>query len=799
MVASTPVQEMVFMPSPRWRKVLRDVWLHRGRTALVVVAIALGLGGAGVILNAWALVEVATREGFRVSNPASATLRVDSVDAALLARARLQPDVRDAAARRTTFARVQIGGASFVAQLFTVEDFARIRIGVLQPDAGAWPPRDGGLVIERSSLDMSGAAVGDEVRLSVGDHPAIEVAVQGIARDVGLAPGWMEHVVYGFVTRRTLEQLQAPSALDQLQLVIGDGTLNQEEVRRIAYAVKRDLEAHGRMVTDVDVPVPGDHPHAAQMNSLLYTQGAFAVMALLLSAFLVVNLIAALLAGQTRQIGVMKTIGADWPQLAAMYLAVAAMLGVVAVALALPVAVVGGGAYAVLKGDLLNFDVSTFHIPTSVILLQVAVGVLIPLLAAAFPVWHGCRISVSDALRDVGISSSADPGQWSLRITGLSRPLLLALRNSFRRRQRLALTLLALATGGAVYLGANNLRASVLGATDLMFRGNAFDFSLRLAEPHDPDSLERVVRGVEGVRKAEAWSGERAIVDHGDGVLGNTFGITALPATTTLLQLAPDSGRWLAAGDARVLVVNRSLQRAEPSLVVGARVTLRIRATSTEWTVIGFTESGTAAAAYAPRDAIVALASGGGATSVLVANTYDGDASQLDLIQRLRAALGDAGMPVASSQVLAESQRVLEDHLLMVVDFLGAVGWLMLLVGGMGLASTMSLAVLERTREIGVMRAIGARHGAIFTIIQVEGLMIALLSWGVAIVLSVPISAALAGVFGRIMIRVPVTYVPEVGGVGRWLAMVVGVSLVACAWPAMRGMRVSTTEALAYE
>jgi putative ABC transport system permease protein len=89
---------------------VRDLWLHRGRTLLVVLAIAVGLAGAGLILTAWALVDVGTRDGYLASNPASATLRVDSIDAALLARIRSRPDVRDVQARRTTFARVQVGG-----------------------------------------------------------------------------------------------------------------------------------------------------------------------------------------------------------------------------------------------------------------------------------------------------------------------------------------------------------------------------------------------------------------------------------------------------------------------------------------------------------------------------------------------------------------------------------------------------------------------------------------------------------------------------------------------------------------
>ena len=76
----------------------------------------------------------------------------------------------------------------------------------------------------------------------------------------------------------------------------------------------------------------------------------------------------------------------------------------------------------------------------------------------------------------------------------------------------------------------------------------------------------------------------------------------------------------------------------------------------------------------------------------------------------------------------------------MVVEFLGAMGWVMIVVGGMGLASTMSLAVLERTREIGVMRAIGAPHRSILIMILMEGLVIAVLGWLASLPLSVPMS-----------------------------------------------------------
>ncbi len=785
------------MLSPRWRKAAGDLRAHPGRTALVVLAIAVGLAGAATILDAWALVRVATQRGYLASDPPAATLHVDGVDAALLAQVRSFPGVRDAQARSTTVARAQVGGATLTALLFAVDDTEPVRIGRVVWEGGA-PPTTGTLTVERSSLDFSGVVIGEEVVLSVGDGPRIALPVTAIGRDVGLAPGWMEHVFYAFVSRGTLERLGVSPTPDEIRIVLDDATLDQGSVRQVAFALREVIERAGRRVTDVEVPVPGEHEHAPQMDSLLYTQFAFALMALALSAFLVVNLISAMLAGQVREIGVMKAIGARWHQLAAMYLSVAAALGVLASAIAVPLALVVGRRYGALKAELLNFDITGYSVPAWVIVLQVSVGVLLPVAAAAFPVWRGSRLAVNDALRDVGLGERGGEG-FSNRFSALPRPLLLSLRNAFRRRERTLLTLVTLAAGGAVFLGALNLRSSVLRTTDALFASQRFDFSLRVAAPQSPASLELVARAVPGVVAAEAWSGVRATVDHGDGTFGNTFSITAPPLRSALLAFDLLEGRLLRAGDRRALLIGRGMRRFEPGVGVGTRLSLLVAGATEEWEVVGIVESGPGIAAYTTRDVVLGLAGVGGASTIAVKSADTGTASQVDLIQRLRSALAENGMPVGSSSLLVEAKRGIDDHLLMVVDFLGAMAWLMILVGGLALASTMGLAVLERTREIGVLRAIGARHGAILSLVQTEGLTIALLSWLVAIPLSVPMSVALGAAFSRIMLPVPTTLLPDALGVLLWLALVVFVSLAACAWPAVRAMRVPTAAALAYE
>jgi putative ABC transport system permease protein len=784
----------------RWRKMLRDAWLHKARTLLVVVAVAIGLTAAGALLDAWALVQRVTETTYVGSLPPAATLRLDRVDADLLGAIRALPAVAEVRARRTAMASAQSGATSRRAVLYALDDFTRSDIGRLQSEMGAWPPRDGEIIIERSSLEFSGASVGDSLLLGITDSTPKSLPVAGVVRDVGLAPGWMENLVYGFVTAATLEQLGAPADFNEVQFRVRDANADRAAVRRVAQDVKTLAEKQGRRVLNVDVPVPGEHIHAAQMDSLMLTQGAFGLLALLACALLVVNLVAAMLAGQVREIGIMKSIGAGSAQIAQMYFGFAAALGLVATVISLPLALVIGREYARFKVDMLNFPLAGQSIPAWTMALQVAIGIAIPIAAAAFPVVRGCRLPVAAALRDIGI---ADAATWRERRTfglnGFGRPLLLSIGNAFRKRGRLVLTLLTLVAGGAVYLGAANLRAAVIGSVDELFASQRYDFVLRLAGSATPEKVEAAATAVAGVDRAEAWAGARATHAFADGTQGEAFQVVGLPDEPKLMSEGVMRGRWLGSGAGNELVVGLRVARDDPELDLGATVTLLIDDKPATWTVVGVVDFGPMAVAYASRQVLAALRGQDRAAALVVKTQARNPALQLDVIQRLRGELEQADASVSSSQRVDESRRVIEDHLLMVVQFLGAMSWVMILVGGMGLASTMSLAVMERTREIGVLRAIGARHHDILLLVEIEGMVIALLAWLIALPLSVPISVVLGDAFGRIMFPVPASYVPAFGGMLGWLVLVVIVAALACAWPALRAMRVPPAAALAYE
>jgi putative ABC transport system permease protein len=782
----------------RWRKVWRDAWLHKARTLLVAAAMTIGLIAAGALLDTWALVERVTATTYLASNPVEATLRLDRIDAGLVDAVRNLPPIAAVRTRRTAIASVQAGASAHRAVLYALDDYDRSDIGRLLPDRGKWPPADVGIIIERSALEFSGATVGEPVQVAIGAGPARSLNVDGIVRDVSLAPGWMENLVYGFVTPATLEKLGAPAGFDELQFRLRDPGADRAAVRRVAREVRELAESRGARVLNVEVPEPGRHVHAAQMDSLMLVQGAFGLLTLLVCALLVVNLVSAMLTGQVREIGIMKSIGSGTVQIARMYFVFALALGVIASAAALPAALAIGRAYAGFKVEMLNFPLAGQAMPGWAIALQLVVGCLIPVVAAAVPVWRGCRLPVADALRDVGIPAASVHHRRTIAVEGIGRPLLLSIGNAFRKRGRLIATLLTLAAGGTVYLGAANLRTGVVGSVDRLFVTQHFDFALRFGANVARVGVEKATASIDGIATAETWGGARATRVLGDGTQGDAFAILGVPVPSQMLDGTVDNGRWLHDGDERSLVVGRALLRNDPELGVGAKVTLSIDDQPSTWTVIGTIDAGPQPVAYATRSGLAALRDDH-AAALVVRTSARGAALQLDAIQRLRTALEQAGIPVTSSQRIEETRRVVEDHLLMVVQFLGAMSWVMIAVGGMSLASTMSLAVLERTREIGVLRAIGARHRDILLLVQAESLVIAVLAWLIALPLSVPVGIALGDAFGRIMFEVPRVWLPPVSGVAAWLALVVVLALIASAWPAARAMRVPAAVALAYE
>ena len=775
-----------------WKKAIRDFWQERARTVLVVLAIALGISAFAAVMSSYAILTRELDLGYLATNPASAVLRVDSMDNDLVKAILQNPEVSDAEPRRTISGQIKAGPVQWRnLVLFVVEDYGNIRVSKLVPEHGAWPPANGEILIERDAFQVVNANIGDAVTVKTANGVEQPLVISGSVHDVGQAQARMENIVYGYINLATLVQLGEEPRFDRLNILVAQNRFDEDHIRRVATDVEQLIKSRGHKVWRIEIPEPGKHPHSDLTGILLLAMSSFGLFVLVLSGILVINLLTAMMASQVRQIGVMKAIGGTRRQVARIYFAQALFLGIAAVIVSIPLGILGSRALCRYMAMFLNFDINSFAVPVWVYLLVALIGIVAPLIAAAYPVWRGTATPVRVALSDFGLSQ-ANFGAGAFdrvlaRIGGTFSLIAFAIRNSFRRRARLVLTLLTLTAAGLFFLSALNVRASMVNTLDHMFAARKSDLTVSFVNPYDFEKLQKAVSNTPGVSRAEGWFTTEASIGE------RRFGVVALPPNTRLLDFNIIEGRKLTPEDTDAIVVNNALAGREPKMRVGETVVLRIGTEEKAWRVVGITRE-----AFSPSGVGYVPLTGMVNSLRLALDNTDPDAISA-LKTELDRNLEAQGVRARSSSTKGESRFAFDQHMVMIYVFLIVMSAIVGGVGGLGLMTTMSLNVLERRREMGVMRALGATPRIVWLMIVAEGVVIGLLSWTIAALLAWPISKAVGDFFVKVMFHSRLDFTFEPLGLMIWLLVSIGLSAVASFLPAWRASRVTVREALAYE
>lgn len=793
--------------APRWRKVLGDIAEAPFRTALAVLAMAAGVFGIGMILTSYSILTRELARTYSETRPSSAILVLDGVTGAVVESVRRIPGVADAEARPVIGGRVRVGQDEWAPLiLFVVQDFNDLRIDKLRRDAGAWPPADDEVLLERTALSVARAAIGDSVTVRTAGDEERTLRVAGSVHAAGLAPAWMDHAVSGFVGWRSISRTGAQAEAAGLRILVDGDRLDEAHIREVADRVKEWIEKQGQKVLRVEVPEPGRHPHADQMDTFLYLLGAFGALTLVLSAVLVANMIHALLTEQVRQVGVMKAIGASTGQVVSLYLGQVSILAAVSLCLGMPLGLSAGRGYARFATGILNADIAGTAVPFWVMAVQIAAGIAVPLLVALTPVYQASRITIHEAFSgDVGRRPFGTRrfDRWLARIRHLPRPLMLSLRTTFHRRGRLGLTVSTLAAGGAVFISALNVSGAWTRALDEYQRSHPYDIEVRFSRPSPVARAAGAVAALPDVEHAEYWAETSAFLVEANGAANRRVSVIGPDNGTKLLDLPILEGRWLTPEDVSAVVINQALQARAPKLRVGDKIELRVGGRSVSWPIVGVAkEIIPVPTAYAPsRSVLDAMgpSSDGLTRGIRVVTRRHDAAAQRSAQQGLERTLQRQGVGVLEISQLLDRRKAIEDHLVIVESALLLASGLVVLVGGLGLTSTLTINVVVRTREIGILSAIGATPRTISRHVMFEGVLMGLLSWGMAILLAVPVTLWLEVVAGRIFHKTSLGFFMSPRAATAWLALVVILASLSSFYPARRAARLTPREALAYE
>lgn len=794
--------------SPRWRKAVADIAIRPGRSALAVLAMAIGICALSTLAFKHAIMRPVIATMYGATQPAAAIFHTDAVDDTLVAAVRNVPGVGAAEARPMIMARLRVGepGAEewMPAMLYVVRRFEQQSINVFDPNDGAWPPDDDEVVLERSAVSVAAAERGSDLLLRIPGGGEKSLRFAGTVHAPGFAPAWMEHVVYGFIpwTSRVRDGEHRESS--QLLIRVAEHETELGHINEVAERVRTEIESRGYTVRRVNVPTPGRHPHAGQMSTFMYLLGTFGLLAFLLSAVLVASMIHTLQSEQIRQVGMMKAVGGSSRQIAAIYLVHVGVLAAGALALGVPFGWIAGSAYARFAAGILNADVSRSPFPVLTLAALIVVGVVVPILAALGPVWRASRVTVREALADAAAARPVGPGRVERLLSRLQwfpRPLVLVLRATFAHRSRLALTVGMLAIAGAMFMSALNVSSGWENAANETFARRHYDLMVVFAHPQPVAELERSLATVPSVAQAAYWPSANPFLIGPSGVPGKRVGMLGVDPASTLLEPQLTAGRWLGESAADGVVINHGIRALHPSLGVGDTVAVRLDGRTLRFPVIGVVkELLPQPLIYAPQAAVLAASGQTGETTrtARIVTHEHGEAAELAAARGLESLFERSKIDIAALQRMGHTKRSILDHLVIIQVILTLAAGVVVLVGGIGLTSTLTINVIQRTREIGVMSAIGATPRTLALQVWCEALWIALMSWIVATVLAAPISYGLQVVTGRMFFRVPLDFTMSPAATAIWLLLVVVLASFASLHPARRAARLTVREAIAH-
>jgi putative ABC transport system permease protein len=701
------------------------------------------------------------------------------------------------------------------------------------------PPRNSHeVVLDESTAEKGGYDIGDTVPIVTATRQATLtkrlVGLAGYADNTSLAGATL--TIFDTRTAQRLF-LDGRHAFTNVWVTARPG-VSQTELRD---NVRQMLPAQVQAVTGDDAADEGASQVLKGVRFLRTFLLIFAAVALVVGAYLIVNTFSILVAQRSRELALLRAIGASRRQVSRSVLLEALVLGLFGSTVGLGLGM--GLAYVIrwLIGLLgLDLGQEPLTLDLHAVLAGYGTGVAVTMVAAWLPARRTGRIMPVQALGDVvalpessirwrfvlgvlltaaGVGATLEglfgslphSGYWVgggilavlLGVTAAApvvcRPLLalarwgyaavfravgnLAGQNALRNPRRTTATASALMIGLALACTMSIIGASAKASVDRTIQENFVgDYVVGSAfgQPFSPQAAERIAR-VPGVREVVR---QRYAFVEADGHQAGVTGVE--PSQLSAFDLTVEEGTT--ALDDHTVLVNARYAR-DHDLAVGDQVTLDKLPVGRRAFTVGGTYANTPLVFdFVTSVAVLRAAGFADSDNFLIVFTRP-DAG--DLLGTLKDRVAD--LPVVTVQderQFAAQQRAPIDQLVLMVD---ALLGLALVIAVLGIVNTLALSIIERTREVGLLRAIGLGRGQLRLMVTLESIVMALLGAVLGVVLGVCFGVAMMYAVkdqGLEVIAIPWSQLAV------FLALAVVIGVLAAVLPARRAARLDVLTAI---
>ncbi len=774
------------MMSMLWRKALADVLRRPIRSMLVIIGIMVGVFGLTAIDVSNAQVMSALNFSADQTSAANITLAVDQVSTSLHSSLAAVPNVAAVQLAQIYHTRWQIATAPghVNINILAFPDLTHVAVDPFQLSAGRLPGT-GEIAMEVSDSALQPIQIGNEITISTPNGPQ-SLRVVGLTRTLGNTSAAVTDVATAYVSLDEAAALSGTSALNTIFVHVRDPGQTSATITPLRQLlVNNGITINGYSWT-ANPFGPGP------LNGIFAILRVLAAIALMLSAFLIFNTISTMLTEQIRIIGTMKAIGGQRGQIIRGYLIAVVMYGLIGTTLGSILGIFGGIAFANFIDNLIVLDLGPLALTPGILALSILCGLGVPVLAALIPLFQGTQITVREALSSYGISvGNVRRGRFSW----LPATIQVGQRGLWRRRGRTLLTLAALACAGAAFLAIQTTTVSVNRTLNDIFKVYDADIFVGF-QPIPQAQASAILNTIPNIKTIEPYSTD---------AIQTPWGLTLVRGflpTTQIYRYQLLQGRWLAPGETGEVVVS-DLFEQHAHLRIGATLTLATSTNQAIYRIVGEVHdsnggigvTGSVFVSYNDLELLNQAQTGDAHGFILQAQDRSPVAVN-NLATELDTTLSAHGLSPSVETTQQEIQRNQQQFQILYLILYGTVA-IVALVGMLGLANTLTTSVLERRREIGILRALGATGSRVAAVFLTEGVSLGIMSWLVACVIGIPGSLAFNAMINQVLLPIQFTFAPMTLGI--MLAFILGVAALASLAPAIMASRTRIAETLRYE
>jgi putative ABC transport system permease protein len=787
-----------------FRKAYRDVTKRRLRSLLTLLGILIGVAGLVAIVSTGQDLALAQQAAYANASQADISFWVWDAPTSTERAVGSLDNVAAVELREDFFTRCRwtANAAETARDVFIhgVADFSNQRVDQIFLKAGRWP-QEGEFVAEQSALAVAPFQLGDTVtcRANAGG-PERRLKLVGLIQ----SPNYPSAAILDYLTfyapSPDVKRLLGTAGSNSLLLRVNDLSHARDTSNEITQLLDRRAISHGGPT----IRDPQNYLGKRELDALLTLLFAFSAVGLVTSGFLVANTLAAIVAEQVGEIGTIKALGGTRGQVLTIYLATAALYGIGGTALGLAAGALLSWQLLAYIGSLLSLTIG-FEVAPLGLVLGLVVGLGVTLLAGVLPTLNATFIPVKEALESYGITSTYGAGRVDRllrRLVALPPLAAMSLRNLARRKGRTLVTVFVIGIAVAVSLAAQAVSASVDTAIDDLFKTYRADAWVYFGE-YVSTAFESNLRALPFVRNVEVWSLDDTWVSTDKRMERTTVRarLWGLPADTTLYRPNLIAGRWYQPDETDAVVISSDLAQSQ-DLSVGGIVQVDTGSDTRWFRIVGiavdnsvFLGSQVAGKVFMREDLVAAMEHRSGYATFFAVSFDAHDPASVQA--RLDSIFARFNRYQVSSDSAASEVRGAKEQTQVLTLALAAMSLLVGVIGALGILNTLTLNVLERRREIGVLRSVGASDANLIQAYLAEGLALGFVGWLFGIFIGYPLGAALTHIMEAVLFHID--YVFDARMVLVSLAFALVLSGAASLVPALAAARLRVGEVLRYE